>query len=138
MQWSEISWTPSSRTLRQFAALWLLALGGLACWHGLVRGHAMLGGVLAVLAVTVGPLGLIKPGAIRYVFICCQIVTFPIGWALSRVILACVYYGVFTPVGLVFKLIGRDALARRPRPDQPTYWESKPMATDMASYLRQF
>jgi hypothetical protein len=103
-----------------------------------VRGHVTVGIVLAVLALTVGPLGLIKPQAIRSVFVCCMIVTFPLGWLISRVILACLFYGIFAPVGLVFKLIGRDALARRPRPDQSTYWESKPMATELASYLRQF
>jgi hypothetical protein len=65
-------------------------------------------------------------------------VTFPIGWTGSRLLLACLYYGIFTPVGLIFKLIGRDALARRSRPGQLTYWESKPMSADMRSYLRQF
>src|SRR5436309_1699313 len=118
MQWSDISWKPSTRTLRQFAGVWLLALGGLACWHGLVRGHPTLGSVLALLAVTVGPLGLLKPQAIRPVFIFAMIVAFPIGWLVSRLLLACLYYGIFTPVGLLFKLIGRDVLARRPRPEQ--------------------
>src|SRR5437660_11363505 len=135
MQWSDISWKPSTRTLRQFAGVWLLALGGLACWHGFVRGHSTLGIVLAVLAVTVGPLGLIRPQAIRPVFLIAMIAAFPIGWLVSRVILACLYYGIFAPVGLLFRLIGRDALARRPHPEQATYWESKPMSTDMASYL---
>lgn len=138
MRWSDLPWTPSPRTLRQFAGLWILFLGGLACWHGLVRGHGTLAGVLAVLALTVGPLGLIKPQAVRPVFLGCLIVTFPIGWLVSRLLLACLFYGVFTPVGLVFKLIGRDALERRYRPDQASYWEAKPMPADARSYLRQF
>jgi hypothetical protein len=40
-------------------------------------------------------------------------------------------------VGLFFKLIGRDALSRRFAPGQASYWEPKPRATDVRSYLRQ-
>ena len=39
MQWSDISFTPSSRVLRQFAALVLIVFGGLAVWYGVVRGQ---------------------------------------------------------------------------------------------------
>src|SRR5258706_60232 len=46
MQWSDIPWTPTSRVLRQFAVLWLLALGGLACWHGFVREHSLVAIIL--------------------------------------------------------------------------------------------
>jgi hypothetical protein len=138
MPWSDIPWTPTSRVLRQFAGLWLLVLGGLACWHGLLRGHELAGTILAILAVTVGPVGLIRPRAIRPLFVCCMLVSFPIGWLVARLLLAAIFYGVFTPVALLFKLVGRDVLARQPRPDQSTYWEPKPMPSDMAGYLRQF
>src|SRR6266404_4462547 len=98
MQWSDISLTPSNRTLRQFAGLWMLFLGGLACWHAFLRQHALVGLILCLAAVAVGPLGLIRPQAIRFIFVGCTILTFPVGWALARVILALMYYGIFTPV----------------------------------------
>ena len=47
------------------------------------------------------------------------------------------FFGLFTPVGLFFKLIGRDALTRRYIPEQGSYWEPKPGAADIRSYLRQ-
>ena len=37
----------------------------------------------------------------------------PIGLALSHVILGAVFYIVFTPVGLVMRLLGKDPLHRR-------------------------
>src|SRR5436305_1731572 len=138
MQWSDIAWTPPTRTLRQFAGLWLLFVGGLACWHGLVHDRVILAAVLAILALAVGLLGLIKPRAIRPVFLGCLIVTFPIGWVVSRLLLGVLFYGIFTPVALVFRVIGRDALQRRYRPDQSSYWEAKPMPADTRSYLRPF
>jgi hypothetical protein len=63
--------------------------------------------------------------------------TMPIGWMVSRVLLGVLFFGLFTPVGFFFKLIGRDALCRRYEPQQASYWESKPGATDVRSYLRQ-
>ena len=40
----------------------------------------------------------------------------------SPVFLGLVYFAVFTPVGFVMRLAGRDALARRFEPARPTYW----------------
>ena len=39
-----------------------------------------------------------------------MVLAFPIGWTVSQVILAVMFYGLFTPIGLVFRLIGRDPL----------------------------
>jgi hypothetical protein len=138
MQWSDIPLVPSNRVLRQFAVLWIVFFAGLACWHGFLRNHQALAIAFAVLAFTVGPLGLMKPQAIRWMFVGSMVVTFPIGWVVSRLVLACLFYGIFTPVGLVFRLMGRDALHRRHRPDEPTYWTAKPAAAGPKSYLRQF
>jgi hypothetical protein len=128
----------ASRTLRQFAALWILFLGGLACWDAFGRDRPGRALVWAGLALAIGPLGLVKPAAIRPVFVGLMAVTAPIGWAVSHVVLGILYYGVFTPVGLFFKLIGRDALARRYRPDLDSYWEPKPAPRDVRSYFHQF
>jgi hypothetical protein len=138
MQWSDIPFKPAPRTLRQFAGLWILFFGGLACWHGLWRANQGLALLFAALAVAVGPLGLVKPEAIRWVFVGWMVLAFPIGWAVSRVVLGVLFYGVFTPIGLVFRLLGRDPLDRRPRPDQPTYWAPKPAAAGARSYFQQF
>jgi len=138
MQWSDITLTPSTKTLRQFAALWIVFLGGLACWHGLVRSNFWLAVVLAVLAVTVGPIGLIRPQAIRLVYVGAMILAFPIGWLVSRVVLIVLFYGVFTPMAFIFKLIGRDALGIKRQPDSPSYWMPKARAAGAQSYLRQY
>ena len=61
----------------------------------------------------------------------------PVGVVVSRVLLGVLFFGLFTPVGLVFKLIGRDALARQYKPEQTSYWEPKPGTTDIRGYLRQ-
>jgi hypothetical protein len=124
--------------LRQFAGLWLVFFAGLACWQGLGNGRPTLGLSFAGLALAVGPLGLVKPRAIRWLFVGWMVLAFPIGWTISRLLLACLYYGVFTPVALLFRAIGRDVLCRRRRSGAATYWAPKPQAANVHSYFRQF
>jgi hypothetical protein len=40
-------------------------------------------------------------------------------------------------VAIIFKLIGRDVLARRFRPEQDSYWTDKRGGEDLRSYFRQ-
>jgi hypothetical protein len=40
----------------------------------------------------------------------------------SPVVLGVIYFGVFTPVGLVMRAFGRDAMCRRFEPTRPSYW----------------
>jgi hypothetical protein len=138
MQWSDVSRTPPARTLRQFAALWAVCFGALACREAFGPGHAGRALAFALLAATVGPLGLVWPRGVRLVYMASMVAAFPVGWAVSRLLLAGIFYGVFTPVALLFKLVGRDALGRRYRPDEPTYWSAKPGPAGPASYLRPY
>ncbi len=40
----------------------------------------------------------------------------------SPLVLGLIYFGVFTPVALVMRAFGRDAMCRRFEPAQPSYW----------------
>ena len=124
------------QTLRQFAALCVLFFGGLAGWHGLVRHHISLAVILAGLGSGMGAVGLSRPESIRPIFTALVTLTLPIGRVVSIVLLAIVFYGVFAPLGLIFRLFGRDALERR-RSQRASYWTAKPVVTDLRSYLRQ-
>jgi hypothetical protein len=138
MRWSDIEFDPSRSTLRQFAGIWLVFFSGLALWQGLVRGHGGLAVVLAVLALTIGPLGLIRPGWLRPIYVGWMVLVFPIGWTVSQVMLAVIFFGLFTPIGLVFGLLGRDPLHRARRPELNSYWTPKPAPADLKSYFKQF
>ena len=43
----------------------------------------------------------------------------------SPVILGLIFFGVFTPVALVMRMIGRDAMCRAWDPAKPTYWVNR-------------
>jgi hypothetical protein len=123
--------------LRQFAGLWLLFFGFMAAWQAALE-RPMLAMALAVLAVTIGGLGLLRPQTVRPIFVGWMVLAFPIGWVLSRVLLALLFYGLFTPMGVVFKAIGRDPLRRRPQPARDTYWDPKPAPANVRNYFHQF
>ncbi len=135
MTWNDIPRDPSVKTLRQFAGLCLLFFGGLGVWH---LSHDRTGlGVGMLLAATVGLPGLIWPKFLRSIFVGWMMAVFPIGWFVSHVLLSVVYYGLFTPMAVIFRLRGRDALRLRPV-GQDSYWQLKPQPVGVASYFRQF
>jgi polyferredoxin len=137
MRWSDLPLNPSARMLRQFAGLWMAFFGGLAAWHFFRRpdhGHAF---VLAVLAVSVGPVGLVAPSFVRPIFVTWTVLAFPIGWVVSRLLLLLLFCGIVTPIALLFRVTGRDPLRRRIR-GRDTYWLPKPAPADVASYYRQY
>ena len=137
MQWSDVDFRPEPRKLRQFAALWLVCFLGIAAWRAFREDYTS-AAVWAALAMTIGPLGLAFPRMVGPIFVGWTVLAFPIGWVVSNVILAALYFGLFTPVALVFRLMGRDALQLKRRTDSTSYWSAKPMPTDKRRYFRQF
>jgi hypothetical protein len=138
MQRSDINFRPPTRTLRQFAGLCLVIFGGLACWQWLAHDNALLAGAFLTLSLTLGVVGLLAPQAVRLVFVGWMVLVFPIGWLVSRLVLGVIFYAVFTPLGLAFRLLGRDALRIRTRTATDTYWVPRPVVSDPRRYFQQF
>lgn len=138
MRWSEIQFRPDDRTVRQFAGLWIVFFGGIAVYQGCFRERTTVALTLGAVAAVVGLIGLAVPRMIRPIYVAWMIAAFPIGWVVSHLILAIIFYGLFTLVALFFRLIGRDALQRGPHPELDSYYVPKPMPTDPALYLRQY
>ena|SRR6266540_5436086 len=129
---------PSDRMLRQFAAISIGFFGAVAALQEFHHHRHLLAGILASLAVTIGPLGLVRPRAIKPIFVGWMALVYPIGWTVSRLILGFLFYAMFAPVAWVFRMIGRDALRLKPVPQATSYWRPKPKALDKSQYLRQF
>jgi hypothetical protein len=138
MKWSDIQFSPPRKTLRQFAGLWIAFFGGFALWQWLMRGHPTAAVVFGLLAVTVGPIGLVRPDWLKPIYVAWMVLAFPIGWTVSQVILAVMFYGLFMPIGLMFRLFGRDPLHRTRRPGVETYWAPKLAPTGPGRYFEQF
>jgi hypothetical protein len=136
MRWADVTATPTARILRQFAGILLVvavATAGWRAWHGTLGpwGQALCGAGAAL-----GGVGLLWPAAVRPVYTGWIFVAFPIGWTVSRLLLMAVFFLVFTPIGLVFRLAGRDPLRLR-RPPRGSRWHDRGAPRDSESYLRQ-
>ena len=138
MQWSDIPLRPDRKMHRQFAGLWLACFSALALWEALGKGNLTRAAVLGAAALAVGPAGLIWPALVRPIFVAWMVLAFPIGWTISQAIVALMYYGLLTPLGLFFRLIGRDPLHRAYQPGLESYWAPKVSPPDPRRYFKQF
>jgi len=144
MSMIQIDWTPDRNKLRQFALIWLsgfsliglLFAWKLGCFEGTQAWTIPIG--LWTAAGVVGFLGLAFPTAVKPVYLLWMAVTFPIGWLLSHTILAIIYFAIFGVLGLVFRLVGRDALGLRGRADRDTYWVKRSSPASGRRYFQQF
>jgi hypothetical protein len=138
MQWSDLPLNPSIGTLRRFAVLWMVFFAVLAWRLGLQRNHPLVGLLFLILAGTVGPLGLVQPRTVRFIFVGWLVAVFPLGWALSQLLLAVVFYGVFTPLGLAFRQARRDALHKNRGAEQLIHWSPRSAPAPTVRYFQQF
>ena len=144
----EINWNPDRKQLRSFAIMWFIlfaAAGTLVAWRaGLIGGVPAPAAswnapvILWTLGVLVSAVGVVVPPAIKPIYLIWMGASFPIGWMVSHILLGVTYFGLFTLVAVIFRLIGRDALARRFDRGAATYWVRRSPPTDVARYFKQF
>ncbi len=129
----------SRRELRQFAGIWFPAffvlVGGFALHWG---GSLSAVGAIWVVVASISVVGFFVPRFIRPIFVGWMYAVYPIGWVISHLIMAAIYYLVMTPIGLLIRAMGREPFQRRADPSLPTYWIVRRTDDRMESYLRQF
>ena len=88
-------------------------------------------------ALIVGVPGLIMPACVRRIFVGWMTLAFPIGWLVSQLMMAVMFYVILTPVALIFRIRGRDLMQRKRTANRATYWLPKRSPEDVRSYFRQ-
>jgi hypothetical protein len=113
----------------------LLFIGAVLRWRYGAPGAA---GAVWLAAAAIVALYYLLPPARRPIYFAWSYTFSPLGWAMSHVVLAIVYFLVFTPVGLVRRLLGYDRLGRRIDRSAVTYWSPHRSPADHRRYFRQF
>lgn len=128
---------PSPTTLRHFGLL-CMAVAGAASFIRFARGQTMAAAwIFAVVAVIFGLLAILIPRALRWPFVAWMYIAFPAGWLVSHALLAIIFFGLVTPVAIVFRTIGRDRL--RLRTVEPgSLWRARSESSEVGRYFRQF
>ena len=143
----EVNWNPSRTMCRQFGVGAFVIFGALGAWalarqriFGFElseRAAEATGWALIAFAVVCGVLAIVAPRLLRWVNVGLAVITLPIGIVVSYAIIAVLFYLLFTPIALFFRLIGRDLMHRRFEPSAETYWTKRKPVTDVKRYLRQ-
>jgi len=140
----EIDWNPNQKKLRQFALIWFCGfaiVGTLSAWRsGCFSGSHDWNTPIVIwfVAAVVGLTGWLFPSVVRPVYRLWMALTFPIGWILSHAVLGAIYFGLFTLLGLIFRLIGRDPLDRRGTQQEESFWIERSGRTPAKRYFQQF
>ena len=145
----KLNLAPDLRILRQFAWTAAIALPlitalftrGDARWFHVWAWHWTSTPVLILAGIGVGQLlsclaGIRQPT--RWLYVVLMLVAVPIGFVLSQVLMAAIFYLLFTPIGLFFRLTGRDAMGRKFDPAKKSYWHDRGPARSPASYFKLY
>jgi len=129
---------PSPRDLRWFGLLlpvFVALVGAIVRWQfgapSVALGIWSAGGALAALYWLAPPLQ--RPILVGWMY-----AALPIGWTVSHVMMAIVYFGIVTPIGLLSRFIRGDTLQRRPDRTAQSYWIERSRRGGSRHYLRQY
>jgi len=134
---AEIRKLATDRTISQFGWLFLLFALFIAGLQWL-RGHSLTWSMtFALIGMAICLASQIKPILVRPLFVGWMILLIPINWVVSHLILAAMFFLVFTPIGLCRRLLGADSL-RLKKPNAESYWQPRPETSDKRRYLKQY
>lgn len=143
----DINLNPPKKALRNFGIAGVVVFGALALLIKFTGGLPFLkfpdaaptvALCLAIVAGFCGLASLLMPAANRPLYIVLTILSFPVGLVVSFVILAVMFYGMFLPLSLIFRLIGRDLMHRRFEPKKASYWHDYQAPASVQRYFKQF
>lgn len=134
----DVNWNPADKQVRQFALLLALMLAGLAGWLGWKSHPAAWAAGAGAAAVAAGLIGVFRPGWMRVVYVVWMAAVFPIGWLVSHLLLAAIYYLVITPIGVMMRMCGYDPMQRRLDRQATTYWKPRKDTDEPKRYFKQY
>jgi hypothetical protein len=143
----EINFRPDNRTLKQFGFIAVVGFGLLALAafrekaifaFGLGGARLPVAAALAALGVLSGLASLVYPRANWPIFVGISVLSFPIGFVVSFVIMGLLFFVIFGVVAVCLRVMGRDPMNRSYDAKAPSYWITPDSNRNQDSYFRQF
>ncbi|MBC8874594.1 MAG: hypothetical protein H8E44_34585 [Planctomycetes bacterium] len=134
----EINWHPTARQLRVFSALLIAFAAAVSAWLYYKTDYSHIAIYVLTIGASVGVVGFAWPPLARVVYVVWMVIVLPIGWVVSHVALAALFYLVFTPIAIIMKLCGYDSMQRKFDRQAATYWKRRPQNDDNSRYFKQF
>ena len=135
----KIDWNPKSKQLQSFGKIALVASAVISLLLYLLKGVAIQW-VLIIFAFgfIIFIISMISLKLTKMIYLGMILVTLPIGFVVSFILLAAFYFLLLVPLGLIFRLIGRDPLCRKFDPNAKSYWLSRQPPKGPEQYFHQF
>lgn len=136
MSMVHINWKPDAPELRKFGAAMIVGfgiIGSLFLW----RQHTTVAIACYAFGGVTGVVGLTGAKIALPFYWAWMTIAFVMGNIISRILLTIVYYGMFTPIGLLRRAIGRDPL-RLKRTERDSYWLDTVTPDSANEYKKQF
>lgn len=132
-----------TQDLRKFG--WTMGIALPALWAILAYAFPYLWGrghdapILWQIGLGFAVVGTLVPLVLKPIYFAWMTFALALGFVMTRVLLTVFFFLVLTPVALVFRLIGRDALHRKLDPEAASYWiEKEYLIQDRSRYEKFF
>ncbi len=130
----EVNWSPGSRQLRQFGVLSAFVLPWIAwLWSASLTTIGIAAGLGFAIAVS----SLVWPRVVAPLFLGAILLAMPIGIVIGELAMLLIFLLVFLPIGILFRLMGRDRLQIRLDRSPRSYWQPKAQPKNLSSYFHQ-
>jgi len=135
----ELNLNPPKKDLRFFAAGQVIFFA-IISWmvYGRTGSFTPWPATIFAVSAVVGVVGWLVPSAIRWIYAVWMIAVFPIGWVVSSLVMAIAWYFVITPIALILRARGHDALNQTFDAASETYWTTREQHPDSKRYFKQF
>jgi hypothetical protein len=135
----EINWNPKKKELRNFALIALIASILIAILLYVLKGVRIQWlGIIVAAGFIIFLSSFISLKLTRIIYLGLILVTFPIGWAVSMILLTAFYFLLLTPLGFFFRLLRRDPLCRKFDSDVKSYWLDHQQTDNLDRYFHQY
>ena len=95
--------------------------------------------ILLTFGVTLCILGIVIPFILKPIYWVWMIFATILGWIMTRVILSLLFYTIFTPIGLIPRVFGKQFLELRWDKSKGSYWNYRTINhLKMEDYEKQF
>lgn len=130
--------TITTKQLRTFGIVLALFLGAIGVVHFLKGRTPQNYWFWATAGISL-LVSLLVPGLIKPLYRVALFLGHILGWINTRLILGLIYYLIFTPIGLIMRVIGKDPLHRKFEKQAISYWNiSSRTPIPKEQYLKQF
>lgn len=139
----DIDWNPDREKLRQFGWFSLGGFGIIGTVLGWKFGwfaaeNWIAPGILWGIGVLSALLSLTAPSLLKPLYLVLTAISAVVGPVVATVIMGLIFLVVFFPIGVIFKMRGRDELQRYPDATLQSYWSPKPPPQSPDRYFHQY